>query len=275
MAALLGAPLGCSSFSGCRVPHGSASTACSSGRTSRSRVKCQAAFGAPKPPGQRVREVSPSKVQALAAAERELLLPGAPPRQVTHGSSNILEVRRSELEARRSELERLLSREAELAQEFAQRQQQDSQPAAAQQQSSAAASLPARAQQSRQAPRRQQRQQALVPSTRAARSRLATAAAPSSHTAVAAPRPLASSRRPAASSAALTSWLLDCRSRRERRAEQPLAAAPRRTRSHSRGHPGAAAGSVTASCAASLDLAALHGVSEETKQDMQVMLMPS
>lgn len=281
MALHLGAPLGSAALQGTRVPLSSPSPAPSNGRA-RPRVSCQATFGAPKPAGQRVREQSPSKVQALAApaVERELLLPAQPSppaQQPAHTSSNILEVRRSELELQRSELERLLHHEAAPAFEEAEQQQQEEQQQQPQRGDATAAEAQERQQRSAavsttgQGQLQQQRRARLVTSTRHSRGAAASAAASAASVTTRDTAALQASvaSRTAATSAALTSWLLDCRSRRERRAVQPLAPQSRRAASAAaqpRARGGAAAPAVQ------LEPGALQGLSQDTQEDMVVLI---
>ncbi|KAI3427430.1 hypothetical protein D9Q98_010345 [Chlorella vulgaris] len=269
MALLLGAPLGTVGLHSTRVPWATSSSAPRSVR-GRCRTTCQAAFGGPKAGGHRVREQSPSKMHALAAPALACELSTAAPLPVTQlaatdASSNILEVRRADLE-------RLLHRDSPPT-FIGERDQQQQQPPA----SAASATPPAAVERGSRrrtaaaaaapvASRAQQRQQGrIVTSTR--RPRTVAAASATSGSRVAAPSAAASLDKSIATSATLSSWLLDCSSRRQRGAKQPLAARPRAA-ADSRGRrvDSAAAGQVPC------EAVAFDGLAEETREDTLVLI---
>lgn len=217
-----------------------------------------------------MREQSPSKMHALAAPALACELSTAAPLPVTQlaatdASSNILEVRRADLE-------RLLHRDSPPT-FIGERDQQQQQPPA----SAASATPPAAVERGSRrrtaaaaaapvASRAQQRQQGrIVTSTR--RPRTVAAASATSGSRVAAPSAAASLDKSIATSATLSSWLLDCSSRRQRGAKQPLAARPRAA-ADSRGRrvDSAAAGQVPC------EAVAFDGLAEETREDTLVLI---
>jgi hypothetical protein len=209
---------------------------------------------------------------AAPAIEREVLAqaPPSPPQQPIEASSNILEVRRADLE-------RLIRREAAPDSDGARRQQQQQQqeqqhPASAvaegsaddRQRQAAGVSGPRSLQQQQW---QEQRSLRLVPSTRQARGGAASAAAARAAAAQAA---AAARRNPVAKATAVTSWVLDCSSRRARCAKAPLAPAGVGAARARRG--AAAAEDLAAEPRLCLEPASLDGLSEQTRQDMAVLI---
>lgn len=278
-----------------------------SGRPRRLRVTAQAFGSTPKQPGrpQRVREQSPSKARAAAAAapvwETTQQAATAAPAAAPHlaGGNTIVKFANRQL---LHDLERQFNGPAapgvEQAAPAEQQQQQDSEQQADEQQSTndAGRAAAVAAVESRLRERRQQsaaastsgrglQQQAerpvVVLSTRQARGARAVAAGQPKPSTAAARRALraADTTQTEASTVVLASWLLDCSSRRQRGARQAMAAAALPAPAAAAAAPAAAAGSASKrrslrrqAPALQLSPAAAEGLSAETQEDMLVLI---